>query len=373
MKKIKVMHFVSGLVSGGVEEMLYNYCQFMDRNKYEFIIVYQHEPVPVCKEKFDSLGIKCIRAVSRKTSIIKNIKSYIKIIDIEKPDIIHTHMNLANFCALFAGKICDVKIRISHSHIAEHPHSIIQKCIYGVCKMLCKLFATELLSCGDDAGEFLYGRKAMERGKVKIIPNAIDLYKFSPDMELRNKTRYKYNLDNKFVVGHVGRFTEQKNHLRLLKIFCGIVKEKTNSVLVLIGTGELEEKVKSETEKLKIADKVVFFGTTSQMHEMYNAMDVFVLPSLYEGYPVVSTEVQAAELPAVFSDNIDKTCKLTKYIEFLSLNDDDEKWVKTILTNSINRSTGDNQILFEKLDIRSAQSKLDELYSKYISEVESKT
>ena len=151
------------------------------------------------------------------------------------------------------------------------------------------------------------------------------------------------------------------------------MKLVSNAKLLLVGDGEGRGQIQDKVKTLGLEDKVIFTGVRNDVADLLSAMDVFVLPSLYEGYPVVSTEVQAAELPAVFSDNIDKTCKLTKYIEFLSLNDDDEKWVKTILTNSVNRSTGDNQILFEKLDIRSAQSKLDELYSKYISEVESKT
>lgn len=372
MGKIKVMHFVSGLVAGGVEEMLYNYCKFMDPNKYEFIVVYQHESVPVCKEKFESLNIKCIRVVSRRKSIIQNILSSMKVIELERPDIIHTHMNLMNFCALLAGKIKGVKVRISHSHIAEHPNNIVKKVIYKVCKILCKISATNYLACGKDAGEFLYGHKLIESRKVEIISNAIDLLKFSPNDELRIKIRSKYKLDDKFVIGHVGRFTEQKNHTRLLSIFSEVIKKKPNSVLLLIGSGELEDRVKKFAEKLKINDKVIFFGTTSRMSEIYNAMDVFVLPSLYEGYPVVSTEVQAAQLPSVFSDKIDKTCKLTKYIDFLSLEDDDCKWVDTIFSVIHLRNTGEIEELYKRFDVRTAQLKLDALYSKYVERVKDK-
>ena len=367
MKKIKVMHFVSGLVSGGVEEMLYNYCQFMDRNKYEFIIVYQHEPIPVCKEKFDSLGIKCIRVTSRKTSFKKNIKDSIKVIKEEKPDIVHAHMNLMNFCALYAAKKNRINIRISHSHIAEKSKSYVESIIFYICKILCRYFATDYLACGKDAATFLYGNNLVKTGKVEIIPNAIDLLKFSPNDQFRNEIRQRYNIENSFVVGHVGRFTIQKNHIRLIDIFNCLLQEKKESVLLLIGTGELEDEVKNYVSELNIIEKVIFLGTTSKMHEIYNAMDVFILPSLYEGYPVVATEIQAAELPAILSDNIDKTCKLTKYVNFLSLDDSNDRWVNSALEISSLRSTKDNRKLYERFDIRNAQQRLDVLYNSYIN------
>ena len=103
MKKIKILHFVSGLISGGVEQMLYNYCKFMDHEKYEFVIVYQHVPVLTCIEKMESIGCKTIRITARSENFIKNIKDSIDVIQSEKPDIVHAHMNLMNFCALYAA------------------------------------------------------------------------------------------------------------------------------------------------------------------------------------------------------------------------------------------------------------------------------
>ncbi len=362
MKKIKVMHFVSGLLSGGAEQMLYNYCKFMNHDKYEFIIVYQHEPVKTCIKKIESIGCKTIRITARNENFINNIKDSIKVIKEEKPDIIHAHMNLMNFCALYAAKKCDVRIRISHSHIAEKDNSFLFNIFATVCKSLIMRYATSLLACGEEAGQYLYGESRMKSGEVKLIDNAIDLSYFAVDDKLRNEIRNKYNIADKFVVGHVGRFSYQKNHERLILIFNKLLTYNKDAVLILVGTGKLEDNIHNLVKKLKIEDKVIFYGTTQNMKEVYSAIDVFVLPSRYEGFPVVSIEVQAADIPAVFSDTIDSLCKVTDAIHFMSLEKSDEEWANKIIEVYRAYEANDISILKSKYDIRSNVCRLDSIY-----------
>lgn len=224
MKKIKILHFVSGLISGGVEQMLYNYCKFMDHEKYEFVIVYQHVPVLTCIEKMESIGCKTIRITARSENFIKNIKDSIDVIQSEKPDIVHAHMNLMNFCALYAAKKCGVKVRISHSHIAEKNKGIMFNMMANVFKQMCIKYATAYFACGEEAGLYMYGKKKMEAGEVTIIQNAIDLQYFSKNKELNEHFRQTNNLNGKFIVGHIGRFSQQKNHNKLIDIFNEILK-----------------------------------------------------------------------------------------------------------------------------------------------------
>lgn len=237
MTKIRVMHFVSGLVSGGVEQMLVNYCNNMDHDKFEFIVVYQHEPVELCINKIKAAGCKTIRITARNESFVKNIVDSYKIIKEYKPDIIHCHMNLMNFCPAFPAMLSGVKVRISHSHIAEKEKSFIYKIMANICKTLIKISSNVFLSCGQEAGYYLYGKNR----SFTIINNAINLEEFRyRSYNFRNSL----NLQDKVVVGHVGRFSEQKNHKRLLDIFKEFLKLEKNATLLLAGTGELEESTK---------------------------------------------------------------------------------------------------------------------------------
>lgn len=367
--KIRVMHFVSGLVSGGVEQMLYNYCRFMDKEKFEFIIVYQHEPVETCKSKFDDIGCKTIRITARNENFIKNVTDGYKEIKRHNPDIVHAHMNLMNFCPLFAAWLLGIKIRISHSHIAERKQGLLFFVITRVCKMLNIIFSSTLMTCGREAGEYLYGKKKMSAGNILLIQNATDLEYYRPDDNAGKNLRAQLGIDNAFVLGHVGRFTEQKNHMRLLKIFTSVLELMPNAYLLLIGTGVLELNIKERAMELGISERVIFLGTTKDMNPVYSAMDVFVLPSLYEGFPVVSIEVQAAQIPSIFSDTIDAGCKLTNAIEFVSLEKSDQEWARIIIekSRSFVQDETDLMELKQNYDIRPKAVRLTQIYYALLS------
>ena len=366
-RKIKVMHFVSGLVSGGVEEMLYNYCKFLDHKKYEFIVVYQHKPVTSCIEKIQSAGCKTVRITARSENFIKNIKDSIVLIKKEKPDIVHAHMNLMKFCALYAAKKSGVPVRISHSHIAEKNKGIVFRTMASICKRLCIRTATALFTCGEEAGEYLYSSRLMKSGKVALIKNAVDLDYFKITDDIRLENRKELELMDDFVVGHVGRFTQQKNHERLLKIFKSLTKYKENAKLLLVGTGELEEHIRTKSKELGIDNKVVFYGTTNAISKVYSVMDMFVLPSLYEGFPVVSIEIQAANIPALFSDTIAETCKITDAIQFYDLSKSNDEWARKVIETYEKFEPCDLTKLKKLYDIRSKASYLDKCYDKLLA------
>lgn len=364
MKKIKIMHFVSGLLSGGVEEMLYNYCKFMDSKKYEFVIVYQHDPVLSCIQKMQSIGCKTIRITARNENFVRNITDSINVIKNEQPDIVHSHMNLMNFCALYAAKKNGVDVRISHSHIAEKNRNLLFNMFAFCFKRFCIKYATDYMACGKEAALYLYGAKRLHSGEVTIVQNAIDLQSFARNNKLNIAFRKKYNLEDKFVVGHIGRFTYQKNHERVIDIFNELLKVQENSILVLVGTGELENKIKDKVKNMGLQDKVIFYGTTNDMREIYSSIDVLLLPSLFEGLPVVSIEVQAANIPAIFSTSVAPSCKVTNAIRFVELEKNNKDWAKIIIDHYTSFEQCDLHDLQELYDIRGNARKLEKYYER---------
>lgn len=365
-KKIKIVHFTSGLVAGGVEEMLYNYCKFLDHDKYEFVVAYQHDPVESCKEKIESIGCKTIRITGRNESFVGNIKDSIALIKREKPDIVHAHMNLMNFCALYAAKKCGVNIRISHSHIAEINRGLLFRVLAIIFKWLCVKYATALFTCGEEAGKYLYGLKRMKSGKVILVRNAVDLEYFEITEAKRFECRNELKLHDSFVVGHIGRFSKQKNHERVLSIFKAILQYKDNAILLLVGTGELLDEIQNKANEMGIGEKVKFLGTTGSIDRIYATFDAFLLPSLYEGFPVVSIEIQAANIPALFSDTIAKTCKITDAIQFYSLERNDNEWAEKLLDMTTSFKPCELSELKKLYDIRSKADLLDLYYTKLL-------
>lgn len=364
MKKKKVvMHFVSGLLSGGVEQMLYNYCRFMDKEQFEFVVVYQHEAVRDCLDKIQSIPCKVIRITARNENFLKNILDAYKVIKEYKPNIVHAHMNLMNFCALFPAKILKVKVRISHSHTSEKNKSKIYTFAADIFKLLNIWSASSLLACGEEAGEYMYGKKRMRDGKVEIIENAVDLDHFERNQMARKCIREKIGCkENDILLGHIGRFTEQKNHKRLLEIFVEVKKYRPDSKLILVGTGELFDGCNQYAEKLCISDSVIFWGTTKDVNSIYSAIDVFVLPSLYEGLPVVAIEVQAARVPAVLSDTIAPSCKLTELIKFVSLKESNSTWANEIILSAGEDRNVDLSKLYASYDVKSKAKKIEHYY-----------
>lgn len=362
-KKIVVMHFVCGLSSGGAEQVIYNYCKHMNRKKYKFIIIYQHKPDYECIKKMQDAGFETIRITARCDGFVRNIIDSYAIIKKYKPDIIHSHMNLMNFCALFPGLLAGVKVRICHSHIAEVNKNFLYQVMAFICKKLNICSANSYMACGREAGEYLYGTHMMKKkNKIYILVNAIDVDEFIRNYAVREIVREKLGINENLVIGHVGRFSEQKNHTRLIDIFNEVKKINQDARLLLVGAGEKEKEIRNKVSELKLEKEVIFYGTSKNISDIYNAMDVFVLPSLFEGFPVVSLEVQAADLPAVFSDTIADTSRITEAIHFISLKETDKAWAEKIIEVYNTRKSNDISGLRYKYDVKVKVKELERLY-----------
>lgn len=360
MKK-NVCHIVSGLKAGGVESMIYNYCKYLN-DDYNFYLLYQHEASKKNIIEFEKLGFKLNRIPSKIKHPIKNFLLTYKFLKTNKIDIVHCHMTLMNIIPLLAAKLLNIKIRICHSHNSDvRKKNFAVKWLESLIKLICIKSSTHLVACGVDAGKYMFGSR-----KFYILNNALDLDLYKYNLYFRNKIRNKYNIhSDDILIGHIGRFTEQKNHELLIEIFEKIVNNspKKKYKLILLGDGELRNEIEQLVLKKKLNEYVIFIGIVSNTNEFYSAFDLFLLPSLWEGFPVVSIESQISGLKCAYSKNIDINCKILETTCLID-NNDINKWVEFVLqsNNIYNRNCNEKLFNDKNLNIKSEVYKLKDIY-----------
>lgn len=351
IKKTKVLHITGGLAFGGVEAFIYNYFSHLERSKYDLTIVSHEKPNPECQKRFEELGFKVYHVPSKHENAVGNILQLHNIIKKVKPEIIHCHLSLSNYIPLLIAKSCGVKHRISHSHLAYPNKTLTRK----ICCRLTKHYATDYVGCGETASEYLYGES-----NYLIIRNAIEFEKFKYNKSERGKIRHDLGINQKTILyGNIGRMHYQKNQLFLLDIFQHIHRIQPASKLLILGNGELQKEIFAKVKNLNLADSVIILNSTAHVYKYYNAMDVFLLPSLYEGFCMALIEAQINDLTCFISDTVAQESKLTKKTHFISLSKTAEEWAKTITKAPI----GQRQISDEQ----------DPVLSKYNIDIAAKT
>ena len=224
-----------------------------------------------------------------------------------------------SFFSLWAAKSAKVPVRIVHAHSTTNKQEKKKNLMKQVLRPFSKVFANRYFCCSELAGRWLFGNKIYNQGKVYLLNNAIDVEKFKYNEKARKAKRKELNIKDKdLVIGHIGRFVKQKNHEFLIDIFNEIHKQNKNTILLLAGDGPLKEEIQNKVKKIGLEKNVQFLGQRNDANELYQAMDAFVLPSLYEGLPVVGVEAQTAGLPCFFSTDMTKETKVldsTKFIE----------------------------------------------------------
>lgn len=320
---------------GGVETFIYNTTKFSNQNKYEydFLVhgtdhtVFQNEITEFYNEKNHFYFIP-----SFKKSPIQAIKALFSFYkkNGNKYDFVHLETGAASevvyvfpFCLFNRFKL------ISHSHNGGGYSPVIN----SLFRPIINLSSSIRLACSAEASNWLFGSNNID--KVKIINNGIDTnrFKFNPVARKRIRDQYHIN-ENTFVIGHIGRFSEQKNHKFIIEIFSEIKKVRPNSKLMLIGVGELQPSIKKLVKSLKLNTDVIFCDLKSNTQDYYSTFDVFLMPSLYEGLPVVGIEAQSEGLPCFFSSKISNLIKITDNANILLLTDSAEKWASKIVLSS---------------------------------------
>lgn len=334
---IRVLNVFGVMNMGGAETMTMNVYRHIDRNNIQFDFLCMSNKKGDYEEEIKSLGGK-IYKISAPSDVgyIKHIKDIINICKKYGPyQAIHIPTMFHSGIVCLAAYIAKVPIRIVHSHSASEDDKSMKRKIYNIiCRRLINFFSTEKLACGEAARDFLFGNNKRAKKDVIILKNGIDIQKFSNvDIEEKLKIKEQLNVsENDFVIGHIGSFVKVKNHKFFIKLAKAMKNKNMKFKILLIGDGELKGKIEEEIKENNLEDKFILTGKRNDINMMISVMDVFVMPSLYEGFPMVLIEALASGKNCVVSDTISKEVDIDKgSIDFVNLNDDIQIWIDKII------------------------------------------
>lgn len=362
-KTIKILQIIGLSCGGGVESVIINYYRTIDKSKIQFDFVVHKNPYKVFSDEVKRIGGKIYEVTPYNKNVFLFTYEIYKIIKDGNYEIVHVNMNSLSVFPLFAAWLAGAKIRILHNHTTDSLAEGLRTILKRLLKPFAKMFANQYWACSRHAAVWMYGQKVVNEGKVTIINNAIDLDKFAFNQEKRDILRSKLGLEGKFVIGHVGRFMKQKNHDFLIDIFAEVVKQKDNAVLLLIGEGVLMEDIRNKVINLHLIDKVFFLGVRNDIADLYNVMDVFLFPSLYEGLGMAAVEAQSNGLPVIASTEVPKEGNLSKNVINLYLSAGKEKWVQEVIDSHRNSNIECFMSAMRfKYDINIETKKIEKLY-----------
>lgn len=326
---MRVAQVIGRLASAGVEAVVNNYYRFIDTQQIQFDYVIDDDSICPPQEEMRSRGARYY-VVPPSSRPLARVAALVRLFRKNRYEIVHAHMNTLNFPVLLAARIAGVPVRISHNHSTSDPSEGRRAIIKRILRPTASWMATDYMACGEQAGRWLFGDGVYHSGKVILLPNAIDVRRYRFDPVAREDIRRELGLSDRFVVGHVGRFMQQKNHAFLIASFACLLRQRPDAALLLIGDGELRAAMEEEVGRRGIEHAVRFLGIRSDANRLYSAMDAFALPSCYEGLPVVGIEAQAAGLPCLFSDRIDRAVAVTDGALFLALEEGAEGWAREL-------------------------------------------
>lgn len=360
-KPIRILYFNGGLMNrGGIESYMMNYYRHFDRSKVQIdFAVHDAGGYGYYDEEVKSMGGK-IHVLPKKSSHPLTYKSKVKeILRLGCYKIVHTHMDAMGAMVLKVAKECVVPVRIAHSHNTQHlTTNPIKLYFLEKARRNINKYATHRMACSDVAGQWLFGNAPFQ-----VVRNAIDIDKFCFDNDMREKIRREYNVGNAFLIGHVGRFDTQKNHKFLIDVFADVCRKNRNCKLMLIGEGLLQDRISEKIRGLNIEDAVIMTGVQNDVYRFYNAFDLFVLPSLFEGLPVVALESQINGCYTYLSTSITTEVKIASATFFFDLQKD--LWsneISTYIQNHPTRSAAKFETKASGYDIISEAQKLQQFY-----------
>lgn len=329
---IRVLHILQRMEAAGVQTLLMNLYRKIDREKVQFDFLVHYTTPQFFDEEVEALGGKIYRFSVREDynfpKYYRDLNKFFK--EHKEYKIVHGHMHTLGGIYLHVAKKNGIPVRIAHSHTnatqrdAKRFVKIIMNHLYAV-------DANVLFACSSAAGKYMFGSKQFE-----VINNAIITDSFVFNHKTRENKRRELNVENRFVVGNVGRFEIQKNQRFTVEVFEQLNKVCPDSVLLLIGTGSMQDDIKALAAEKGLQDSVMFLGNRRDVAELYQAMDVFLMPSLFEGLGIVGVEAQAAGTPVVCTDTLPDEINVSPLVYRLSLEKPADEWVETVLTAAKN-------------------------------------
>lgn len=327
---IKIAVVMGTMHSGGKKNLVMEYYRHLDRSKIQFDFICNSDSNAIPEEEINELGGR-VYVIPGYKNIIGNMCELYKILKKNQYPIIHGYNNTLNVFSMFVGKIAGVPIRINESISMAHKGDK-KTIIKNFLKPFSRCFSTHYMANGEECGKWQFGDKIYNQKKVKIFKTVIDTEKNKFNYELRKQTRKELDIQDCIVIGHIGRLTAQKNTLFVIDIFNEIYKMNRKAKLLIIGDGELKDAMMKKIEKLDLEEAVLYLGRREDIQQFYNAMDCFLLPSLYEGLPVVGVEAECCGLPIFFSTEIPRESSPCNDLGvFVDLHRNAQEWAKLVL------------------------------------------
>lgn len=351
---------------GGVESVIYNYYKFIDKTKFQFDFI--------CFENSNAIPEKEILSMGGKIFIVPNIihvfsymKSLRKIFRKSKYEVVHSNISSLNIIPLFCAKKEGVKVRISHALSTSNKNELLRNVIKFILRKMQFDNANAFFYCSRLSGNWLFGKRKMKSNRAFFIPNAIDSTRFLKNEITKKEMRKKYHIsDDAVVFGQICRMVTQKNVFFTIDIFRKFHEMNKKSYLFLVGEGPLRDKVENKIITLCLEDCVFLENNSTPPEDFYNLFDCFLLPSLYEGLPVVAIESQFESLPIICSKNITNEVKLTDYVIFERKTfDKDERY--SLMKNAIQSGTkfkNENDLII--YEVKNSVKRLEDIYCQLI-------
>lgn len=366
MSKIKILHVFDMFNQGGIENFIMNVYRNIDREIFQFDFAFRYNKAGVFDDEAKKLGAHIYYFLSEKKTLKNYRLSLTKIINEHGP-----YMVMHSHCYFFSGYILDIAkknnipIRIAHSHDTKKgkKETLFRKYYEFYMRNKIHNNATNMLSCSNAAGQYVFGKKAI----FQILYNGIDLNRFTYNIKSRDKIRNYLGVTNKdIILLNVGRFVDQKNHKYQIEIIKELSKQPISFKYVFIGDGPYLPQIKNSIKKSKLESSIIFLQNVYNTEDYYNAADIFLLPSKYEGMGIVAIEAQASGLPSLISSRVPKEINITDLVENIDISAPVSTWVESILKwihKDINRSVYSNELKNSPFDINQTVKNLEYIYS----------
>ena len=363
---------------GGAETMMMNYLRHFDRSKVAYDFLVNRDYRAAYEDEIEALGGRIYRMCPMYPQYFGRYKREFRNFLEQHTEyrIIHSNLEERSYFPLRIAAEKGIPVRIAHAH--NRPVGFNLKSIFReYFRMRLPKYVTHMFACGTEAGDWLYGEKSRDR--VIQQRNAIDTSAYRYDAAIATQVREEFGVTDSgtFVLGHVGRFFPQKNHTFLIDIFAEVHKRHPNSVLWLVGGGELNDalknQIKAKVDDFGLSDAVGFLGVRGDVNRLLQGMDSFILPSLYEGLPVTMIEAQASGLPCTISDRVPEQCDVTGNVQIIGLNATPAEWAKRILDQyaeyaGTNRTEGAGKVTKAGFDIKANAEWLQRFYVDALAE-----
>ena len=370
---VRILHILGNTQLGGAESRIMDLYRHMDRSVVQFDFVVHSKEEGYFNEEIRKLGGRIFRVPRfRVLNYFSYCRAWKKLLQEHRDadgrsefHMIQGHMTSTAAIYLPIARKCGIETTIAHARSAG-----VDKGLKGILTRFLRRNLSKkadyLFTCSELAGISVFGKKAVEQGRTRFLPNAIDCQKFAPDPLVREKIRRELGIENCYVIGHVGRFHYAKNHEYLLRVFAELVKRKTRDyVLLLLGEGSGMEDIRILSRELGIGDKVYFLGNKSNVNDYYQAMDYFVYPSRFEGMPGTIVEAQTAGLRCLMSDTICKEVIATELVTTRSIREDPGLWADEIEQHlQYQRSSRVDEMKELGFDVRGQAVLMTDFYTK---------